>query len=262
MALFSNPDKPAARRALPALRVWLGRQGVSVLRADQVGRAQAAISLGGDGTLLAAARRAAPWNVPVLGVNLGRLGFLTTTDIKHVRPLLKRLFAGRLSTTSRMLLEACPPSGPARTVVNDCVIQGTTPGRVVRLSVRVNGAPLATYIGDGLILATPTGSTAYSMAAGGPIVSPEMDLMVVTPICPHSLTQRPVLLPPESVVEVRLEPSRPREQLIVSMDGQEHVTLSRGERVVVRRSRARLRILSDGRASFFSVLRGKLSWGE
>jgi NAD+ kinase len=142
------------------------------------------------------------------------------------------------------------------------VIQGATAGRVVRLAVRVDGEALGTYVGDGLIVATPTGSTAYSMAAGGPIVCPEIDLILLTPICPHSLSQRPVLIPPESVVEVRLEPRRPREKLVVSVDGREPFSLPRGERVLLRRMKARLHILSEKDRSFFGVLREKLLWGE
>lgn len=220
------------------------------------------VSLGGDGTLLAAARKAAPLGVPVLGINLGRLGFLTATDIQRARGVLEKMVSGRLVSTGRMMLEVVPPQGPARPIVNDCVIQGAAAGRVVRLAVRVDGKALGTYVGDGLIVATPTGSTAYSMAAGGPIVCPEIDLILLTPICPHSLSQRPVLIPPESVVEVRLEPRHPREKWVVSVDGREPFSLARGERVVLRRMAARLQILAEKDRSFFEVLRGKLLWGE
>lgn len=260
--LFHNPRNPSAERALQTLQVWLTSRGIRVLGSRQIKEAKAVVSLGGDGTLLAAARKAAPVGVPVLGVNLGRLGFLTATDIQRVRSVLEKLLSGRLVSTNRMMLEALPPSGPALPIVNDCVIQGATAGRVVRLAVRVNGSSLGTYVGDGLIVATPTGSTAYSMAAGGPIVCPEIDLILLTPICPHSLSQRPILIPPESVVDVRLEPRRPREKLVVSVDGREPFSLPRGERVLLRRMKARLHILSEKDRSFFGVLREKLLWGE
>lgn len=262
VALFCNREKPEARRALADARAWLLRRGVRVLPEDRVSAAQAAVSFGGDGTLLLAARRAAPHDVPVLGVNLGRLGFLTSTDVANVRSVLTRLAAGRLIADSRMMLEAWAPQGGARLGVNDCVVEGTTRGRVVRTTVRVNGISLGDYVADGLIVSTPTGSTAYSMAAGGPIAAPELDLLIVTPICPHSLSQRPLLLPASAEVEIRLRPRHVRERLSVSLDGQDHFTLGAADRVVVRRSTARLRILSDGRKPYFDVLRDKLRWGD
>ncbi|MBK8574951.1 MAG: NAD(+)/NADH kinase [Elusimicrobia bacterium] len=262
VALFHNPNNPSAQRALKTLRSWLSARSIRVLGPRHIKSARAAVALGGDGTLLAAARTAAPLGVPVLGINLGRLGFLTATDVHRARPLLEKLVSGRLVSSDRMMLEALPPQGPTLPIVNDCVIQGATAGRVVRLSVRVDGESLGTYVGDGLIVATPTGSTAYSMAAGGPIVSPEIDLILLTPICPHSLSQRPVLIPPGSVVEVRLEPRHPREKLVVLVDGREPFTLSPGEKVVLRRMKARLQTLSEKDRSFFGVLREKLLWGE
>ncbi len=260
--LFHNPRNVSAQRALRTLRSWLTSRGILVLGARQIKGARAVISLGGDGTLLAAARKAAPFRVPVLGINLGRLGFLTATDVQRARPVLEKLVSGQLIPSDRMMLEALSPKGAALSIVNDCVIQGATAGRVVRLSVWVDGEPLGTYVGDGLIVATPTGSTAYSMAAGGPIVCPEIDLILLTPICPHSLSQRPVLIPPESVLEVGLEPRHLREKLVVSVDGREAFSLSRGERIILRQMTPRLHILSEKGRSFFGVLRKKLLWGE
>lgn len=264
IALFHNPDKPAARRALPDLKAWLSGRGVKVVGRTGLRAAKAVVALGGDGTLLAAARLAAPLGVPLLGVNVGRLGFLTATDVERVTPLLERLFEGRLPAIGRMMLSAdgSAPAGRPRLALNDAVIHAQAPGRAVRLSVHVNGALLGTYVGDGLIVATPTGSTAYSMAAGGPLVSPEMDLLVLTPVCAHSLNQRPIILPPESVVEVRLDPRHRAERLVISLDGQEHWTAGAGKPLVLRRARERVRIFSEGDQPFFSLLREKLSWGE
>ncbi len=262
LVLFHNPRNLLARRALQDLRRWLTARGNRVLPLRQVERAGAVVALGGDGTLLSAARVAAPVGVPVLGVNLGRLGFLTASDIQRVRPLLNKLFAGQLVSTNRMMLEAHLPRGMVNPVVNDCVIQGATAGRVVRLSVQVDGVSLGTYVGDGLIVATPTGSTAYSMAAGGPIACPEMDLILLTPISPHSLSQRPVLVPAGSTVEVRLEPRHPTEKMVVSVDGKDPFPLFKGERVVLRQMKARLHILSEKGRPFFGVLRKKLLWGD
>ena len=263
IALFHNPDKTAARRALPELKAWLARRGVRVVGRSGLGAAKAVLALGGDGTLLAAARLAAPHGVPLLGVNVGRLGFLTATDIERVYPILERLFEGRLPATSRLMWSAGghAPAG-RRLALNDAVIHAQSPGRAVRLSVHVNGALLGNYVGDGLIVATPTGSTAYSMAAGGPLVSPEMDLLVLTPVCAHSLNQRPIILPPESVVEVRLDPRHRDERLVVSLDGQEHWTAGPEKALTLRKARERVRIFAEGDQPFFSLLREKLSWGE
>ncbi len=261
VALFHNAEKPAARRALPQLRRWLARRGARVVGPSEISQAGAVVALGGDGTLLAAARRAASLGLPVLGVNVGRLGFLTATDAGRVLPLLDRLLKNRLAATDRMMLRL---EGPPRSrlALNDVVVHGLRPGRVVRLSVRVDGTLLGTFVGDGLIVSTPTGSTAYSMAAGGPLVSPEMDLILLTPICAHSLNQRPIILPPESAVEVRLEPRHPGERLAVTLDGQEHFTAGAGRAIRVRRATERTAILSDRERPFFSLLREKLSWGE
>lgn len=262
VALFVNPENSSALKARRDLRRWFISRGVRVLAPGRVARADAAVALGGDGTLLAAARQSAPLGVPVLGVNLGRLGFLTSTGLARARALFDKWLDGRLVATERMMLDVAAPRRPARPVVNDCVIQGATPGRVAGFSVRVDGELLGTFVGDGMIVATPTGSTAYSMAAGGPIVSPELDLILLTPICPHSLTQRPILIPPASTVEVRLEPRHAGEKLVVTLDGRTPFLLARGDRLTLRRLGVRLKILSEKDRPFFGLLREKLSWGE
>lgn len=262
MALFHNPHKPDADRLLPKISQWLKKKGARVLGPAQCGEAQAAIALGGDGTLLSAARRAAPHGLPVLGINVGRLGFLTATESERVYPALERLLAGKLTVSSRMMLQYTGPGGKSQLALNDAAIHGRAPGRVVRLAVWVDGARLATFLGDGLIVATPTGSTAYSMAAGGPLVTPDNDLILLTPICAHSLSQRPLVLAPQAVVEVALEPRYKEERLTVTLDGQEHFTVKAGQRVVLRRAKERARIFVENKESFFSLLRGKLSWGE
>lgn len=262
VALFVNPDNPSSLKARRDLRRWFESRGVRVLAPGRVAGADAAVALGGDGTLLAAARHAAPSGVPVLGVNLGRLGFLTSTGLARARVLFNKWMDGRLVVTERMMLEVAAPRKPSRPAVNDCVIQGATPGRVAGFSVRVDGELLGTFVGDGLIVATPTGSTAYSMAAGGPIVTPDVDLILLTPICPHSLTQRPLLIPPTSTVEVRLLPRHAGEKGVVTLDGRNPFFLAGGESVTLRRLGARLKILSEKDRPFFGLLREKLSWGE
>ncbi len=262
VVLFHNPDKPDAVRALPVLRAWFRKRGVRVLPPARVSEARLAVALGGDGTLLSAARRTAPLGIPVLGVNLGRLGFLAAADLSRAAKTLNDLLAGRLPLSSRLMLEARGVRGPARLALNDVVVRGRNTARVIGLSVRVDGEDLGTFVGDGLIVSTPTGSTAYSLAASGPIVEPEMDLFLLTPICPHSFTQRPVVLSPDSVVQIFLKDQGRDESALVSMDGQRSFVLSPGQSVTVRRAEARFHIFSDPRRPYFSLLREKLKWGE
>jgi len=257
VSLHHNPRKPAAVKALPSVRLWFKNHGVTVVPLAKADRADAVVVLGGDGTLLGAAREVGALGVPVLGINVGRLGFLTAAGVSETSDLLTRLLKGTLSSVSRLMLEAQIPGKGPRLVVNDCVVQGIVPGRVVRLTVSVNGDVLGNYVGDGLIVATPTGSTAYSMAAGGPLVVPGMDLILLTPICPHSLSQRPVLVPHTSVVDVRLSPESQDDRMTVTLDGQEHLSVRRGQSLRVCSAKRRLSILAKGSQSFFSLLNEK-----
>lgn len=262
VVLFHNPEKSEARKALPRLAAWFRKRGVRVLPPSSIASSEAAVALGGDGTLLAAARRAAPAGVPVLGINMGRLGYLTAADVSRAEGTLSRLLAGKLRVSRRLMLEARSGRGSARTALNDCVVRGANSSRVVSLSVRVNGEYLGTFVGDGLILATPTGSTAYSLAASGPIIQPEMDVLLLTPVCSHSLTQRPVLLPADSLVEIALERDGRAVGATASLDGQTGFLLKPGGSVSIRRADAAFELLTDPARSSFQVLREKLKWGE
>jgi NAD+ kinase len=259
--LFHNSDKTEARKAIPRLAAWLRKRKVIILPPSSIEKASVAVALGGDGTLLAAARRAAPAGVPVLGINMGRLGYLTAADLSRAEGALSSLLAGRLRVSRRLMLEAQCGARPRRTALNDCVVRGKNLSRVVRLSVRVDGEYLGTFVGDGLIVATPTGSTAYSLAASGPIVQPEMDVLILTPVCSHSLTQRPVVLPADSRVEITLERDRPG-GAVVSLDGQPGFDLKPGGNVDIRRADTVFELLTDPSRSSFRVLREKLKWGE
>jgi NAD+ kinase len=262
VAFLFNADKPAARRVIPRFNKWFRSRGWSVASGDRLEGAQAVVAVGGDGTLLLAARKTAPLGIPVLGVNLGRLGFLTTTGVARAESLFSRLTAGRLPRSSRCMLEASVAGRASRLALNEGVIRGTGGMRVIHLEVRVDGQSLGRFVADGLIVATPTGSTAYSLAAGGPVVTPELDALLLTPICPHSLTQRPLVVGPESRVDVSLLDAGRGEKVFLCLDGQLSAPLRRGERVTFRRARERFHAFVDPRAPFFSVLRQKLRWGE
>jgi NAD+ kinase len=219
--------------------------------------------LGGDGTFLAAAREAARAEVPILGVNLGGLGFLTETAEGDLYAALEQLMKGDVEIEPRMMVEA--RVGPRRgkgtwteVGLNDVVIHQSDESRMVQLELRIGRTPIGTLAADGLIVATPTGSTAYSLSAGGPIVSPTLEALLATPICPHSLAFRPLLVGANEKLRVRVGPSVNRARLTV--DGQISRLLAAGDDVEIRRARARVSMLSLKRESFYEVLREKLAW--
>jgi NAD+ kinase len=221
------------------------------------------IVLGGDGTILSAARLAAG-RVPILGVNMGGLGFLTEIPLADLPSALPAALDGQMAVEDRAMLQA-EITGPERSRIrriafNDMVVAKTGVARVVRIATWVNGEDLANYPADGVIVATPTGSTAYSLSAGGPIVHPQVDVLIVTPICPHTFTARPVVVAGSAVVTI--EALDAGEAVTLSVDGQESHTLRSGERVIVRRAAERARLVRLRASTFYSVLRTKLRWGE
>jgi NAD+ kinase len=226
----------------------------------------ALITFGGDGTLLRGARLLAGREVPILGVNLGRVGFLTTATRETLGPALDALVAGRYVTERRQALQAAiiDPDGNARSTqmaVNDVAIHKGGVARVIRVDVYIQGENVGPYSADGIIVATPTGSTAYSLSAGGPIVVPGVEAMVVTPICAHTLAVRPLVVP--ATYTVVIEPMAGwADDLLVSFDGQTGTTLVPGERVDVRRADSRVLLIRLGDDGFFSRMRKKLHWGD
>ncbi|HUF71021.1 MAG TPA: NAD(+)/NADH kinase [Longimicrobiales bacterium] len=223
------------------------------------------ITFGGDGTLLHGARMVAADGIPVLGVNLGRLGFLTSIGPNELDALLPRLFAGDYWIDERFTLDArvIRPdggSGPTHLVLNDAVLHKGGIARVVRLAVHVgpDDHEIATYTADGVILATPTGSTAYSLSANGPVVDPSVECILATPICPHMLVIRPLVLPPTAVVTIR--PLAGSRELILTVDGRDGERLGPDDSLVVARGERTVRLVRFPGQTFFSTLRRKLSW--
>ncbi len=215
---------------------------------------------GGDGTFLHAARLVGGRDIPILGVNLGGLGFLTEVSPDRVDDLLPLICNGELTCEERMCFDVVVEGRKgSHYVLNDAVITKGTLARIILLKVEVNGELLTTYRADGLIVSTPTGSTAYSLSAGGPIVHPQLDSIIITPICPHTLTNRPIVLPPTSVVEVTLL-SRD-EEVMLTLDGQVGFPLAYGDKVVIRKSKRPTKVLRSPFDSYFNILRNKLSWG-
>jgi len=262
IALFANLEKVPARREIPRLKRWFHQRKVKVLEPRQLKQAEAAIALGGDGTILSVASDLIPLGIPILGVNTGRLGFLTACDLAKLYTTLEKLLKGQLEISERMALSVEPPSGRQHLVLNDCVVKVGRTARVVDLGAWINDQYLGTFTGDGVIVATPTGSTAYSLAAGGPIVHPTMEALILTPICPHSLTQRPVIVPAGRHIKIRYESRGRRAEVLVSLDGQHSFTLHPGQEIKVQQTEGRLKIYYNPEQHFFGLLQQKLKWGE
>ncbi len=226
------------------------------------------IVLGGDGTLLSMATRIAQAgrDIPILGVNFGSLGFLTETRIDELYPTLESALNGTAEYHERAMLAADGCRGrdvfDSRIVLNDVVFTKGALSRMIELSVSVSGGFVTKVKADGLIIASATGSTAYNLAAGGPIVHPDVDAFVLTPIAPHTLTNRPVVIPGTASVEVRPHTSGGSDDVYVTYDGQSGYPLQKGDVIRVRKSDHRLRLVKAPARSYFELLREKLKWGE
>ena len=239
-----------------------------VARSGELLRAPAGLdcllALGGDGTLLRGARWLDGAPVPILGVNLGRHGFLTSCSTNELEDALRKFAAGTYTAEKRMAIEAVglDRDGSERgrlRALNDVVLHKGGFARVLRLTVSIDGESIGTYSADGVVISTPTGSTAYSLSAGGPVVVPTVESILVTPVSAHTLAIRPLVLPPTA--EVRVQSDDVPEELLVTADGQVGTTFAGGQTLVVRRASSPVRIVRFEGSSFFSVLRRKLGWG-
>jgi NAD+ kinase len=235
-------------------------------RADGLERAGIAaasdlvVVLGGDGTLLSVAHHAAQARVPVMGINLGRLGFLTEIPVSEALQTLDEFLAGDASLVSpRWLLEARTAS-TAAFCLNDIVITKGAVARMIELAISVDGRDVATLKADGLIVSTPTGSTAYSLSAGGPILHPQVPAILLTPICPHTLSFRPLAVPSASTVGVRLLTGG--EEVYVTFDGQRGGAFVRNDAVEIRKAPLELQLVTSPRRSYYDLVKEKLGWAE
>ncbi len=220
--------------------------------------------LGGDGTLIAAAREAAPLGIPVLPINLGSLGFLTSFKLEELYPALEETIAGHLEASERMMLTASLVRDEkvvdSQRVLNEAVVTKGALARMIELELLIDGDFVCRYRADGLIVATPTGSTAYSLSAGGPIVHPAVESIILTPICPHTLTDRPVVVGDSCNVEMRLRGAA--ESVYLTLDGQKGLLMESEDRVLIARANERLQLIQPHRKSYYEILRSKLKWGE
>ena len=229
------------------------------------GEADLMVVLGGDGTLISAARALGAHNVPILGVNLGSLGFLTEITIEELYPTLESWLSGDFRVSERMMLQVTVIRNgvdlETHKVLNDVVINKGALARIVDLETMVDGYNLTTFKADGLIISTPTGSTGYSMSAGGPIVHPAMNCLIITPICPHTLTNRPVLVAEDAQVTIAVK-SLQDEDVFLTLDGQVGLELRCGDMVRVRKAQRIATLVSSPNRDYFEILRKKLKWGE
>jgi NAD+ kinase len=241
----------------------LNDRGPCAAKGDLGRRSDLLITFGGDGTLLSLARQA-PAGVPILGVNMGTLGFLTEIRVEEFPVILERVLAGDFTTESRVTFDVVV-RGEGREprtyrVLNDATINKSALARIIEMRVTVSGAFVSTFRADGLIVSTPTGSTAYNLSAGGPIVYPTMGAVVITPICPHMLSNRPIVLPDD--LEVEIEIATKNQEIFLTLDGQEGVPISERDRVSVRKSGETVLLVQSPDKNYFDVLRSKLKWGE
>jgi NAD+ kinase len=281
VAILAKPQKQELSTLLPELILWLKARGFRVVLdpvsgnytqdAEIVPREllpqedpKLAIVLGGDGTLLAAARVFAAHAVPILSVNLGSLGFLTEVKLEQLYPTLEGWCEDCCEIDARPMLRAILMRRGEKVgeydALNDVVISKGAIARMADFSIELDGSLVAAYRADGVIVATPTGSTAYSLAANGPILSPHLDAMIITPVCPHILTIRPLVVDGGSKITITIEGVP--DQTYLTIDGQEAVLLRLNDEVICERSPYMVKLMRLGANGFFDVLREKLKWGE
>jgi NAD+ kinase len=281
LGIITKPNEPRALELALAIAEWAAAHDITLYVNDRVkdlppGTFSASakaiaqdcdmlVALGGDGTMLATARLVAGRGTPVLGVNLGTLGYLTEFAIEDAIPALELIVRGEYEIDRRMMLDwqivrdsDVVGHGSA---LNDVVVNKSALARIIDIDCSVGQHYVTTYRADGLIVATPTGSTAYNLAAGGPIVQPNVDAVVLTPIAPHTLTNRPIVIPGSSAVRVT-PVMEERSEVFVTFDGQEGFELQAGDEIRVQRSDTPLRLIKPSTRSYFEVLRTKLKWGE
>ena len=279
-AIISRPDRAEVAQIVPDLLGWLADHGYEVITdletsnyasgkvavpRSQLGSRQLdlVIVLGGDGTLLSAARATAPIDVPLLGVNLGSLGFLTEVLPQALYTMLDAIEQGRAVIEHRSLMVCELLRGEdvrgSYLVFNDAVVNKTALARLNTYDLYIDKVFVSSYRADGMIVSTPTGSTAYSLSAGGPVLMPSVSALVVTPVAPHALTHRPLVVPDSAEIEILLRTED--EVAYLSLDGQPGLDLSDGDRVRCRRTEHQVNLFRTGN-NFFQVLRSKLKWGE
>lgn len=272
IALFPNSIKTQSFDLAVGIRTFLTKHNVKVVCEDQDAQKIGAdpissvdaksidflISMGGDGTILSLSRKYSGLNAAIIGINLGNLGFMADIPISDIYPSLKDLIDGKYTIQNRLMLEGVGPDGKTLFAGNDFVIHRSQNHSLIELGIEVNGIYLNTFLADGIIVATPTGSTAYSLSAGGPILSPVLSAFVITPICPHTISNRPIVLTAEQ--EIQIQYLSDYEAVNVWADGIDSFPLKTGEVIKLKKSDRYFKLVNLERHGYFSTLRKKLAW--
>jgi NAD+ kinase len=285
VGVVSKPHQPEAVNTICRLVEWLTPRGIKVVGDPRVDHAvveaqtgcaielledvelaasvDRVVVLGGDGTMIGAARSLGDREIPVLGINLGSLGYLSEFRLEEMIPALESILKGDYCLDRRVMLTAELVRGDetllSNRVLNDVVVSKSALARIIKIDAWLNGMFVNSFRADGLIISTPTGSTAYNRSAGGPIVYPSMNAMVITPICPFTLSNRPLVVPDDAEIEIVLR--TPKEEVALTLDGQVGFQLEAGDRVRIRKSPTTFNLLQPPHRNYFEVLRGKLRWG-
>jgi len=286
VGIVLKPHQPEALKTLCELAKWLGERGIGLVGGpeieneriehetgcavrqvppDQIAQSiDLMLVLGGDGTMIATSRLLGDHEVPVLGVNYGGLGYLAEFRIEELYLALESILAGDYRLDQRVMLAVELVRGEEQLtrnrVLNDIVINKSALARIIEIEVFLNKQLVNSFRADGLIVSTPTGSTAYNLSAGGPVIYPSMKAVVITPICPFTLSNRPIVIPDDSVIELQLKTKN--EDVLITLDGQVGFSLKQADRVVIRKSRVSFNIVQPANRNYFEVLRDKLRWGR
>jgi NAD+ kinase len=280
IGILTKPKFPEVKATLQAVVTWLRARNIDVIldttsagllgessgvqKTQLASQAGVLLVLGGDGTMLNAARLAGERGIPILGVNMGGLGFLTEVRLENLYPSLERVFANDYVLDERLMLKTHVhrhgETVAQGAVLNDVVISKGTLARMIELKISIQGRFVTNLRGDGLIVSSPTGSTAYSLSAGGPIVNPAVHSLMLTPICPHTLTHRPLIVPGNAEIEVTL--TSKDDGAMATLDGQVGVAISQGDSIEIKISEHRTRLIRFPETQYYEVLREKLKWGD
>jgi NAD+ kinase len=281
-----KPHQPDALETLCRLTAWLNQRGIELVGGPEIERERVEhetgcvidsvpqkdlargvdlmLVLGGDGTMIATARMIGDVEVPVIGVNYGGLGYLAEFPIAELFPALEAILAGDYELESRLMLAVELWRGQElvtrNRVLNDVVVSKSALARIIEIEANLNDQFVNSFRADGLIVATPTGSTAYNLSAGGPVIYPSMNAVVITPICPFTLSNRPIVVPDDSVIAVRLITEN--EEVALTLDGQVGFPLQAGDRALIRKSKTTFNLVQPANRNYFDVLRDKLKWGR